>query len=348
MATKTRNIIRWFYPPVLGLVIFNVLRAITDLTRNNAFWTGDMHAHLIAVFFTIAFCYVCDYLWRRKLSGTDKNGSVVREYVRVFLQLFVSLNIALIFGTYIGIFIMGNVAIDYILVNVSSIPLLLLYYTLIRNSVVNQNYQEQLLLIEKLKTEKADTELNYLKAQYHPHFLFNALNTVYFQIDERDRQAKQTVELLSELLRYQLYDASQQVPISKEIEFIRNYIHFQQMRISENLKLHIEVDPQLNDDQRIYPLLFQPLVENAFKYLGEDYRIAISICLTDNSEIQFTVENAVSQQSSSEQQRNSGIGLTNLRRRLDLLYPEAHTLNTELREGIFYARLAIEANSHAN
>lgn len=348
---KIMNIIRWFYPFLGGIFIFNILRAVTDFTKKATFWTGEMYLHMIAQFFIILSCYLYDVFWRfywlnRSAFFLQRKPSVVKEYLVVFLQIFVPMNISIGIGEYIGIFYMGDGIVDYLLANVVIVPLLLLYYTFLRNEVVNKKYQNQALLVEKLKTEKSETELNYLKAQYHPHFLFNALNTIYFQINEDNKSAKETVNLLAELLRYQLYDVSLPVPVSREIDFIRNYIRFQKQRVSESVQISVEIDTQLQN-QMVHPLLFQPLLENAFKYVGGDNTIDIKMCYINDC-IQFTVENSVFDSAQLTTKKGKGIGIENLRRRLALLYPETHTIVTEQREKEFYAALTIKPNQNGN
>jgi Putative regulator of cell autolysis len=115
---------------------------------------------------------------------------------------------------------------------------------------------------------QVETELKFLKAQFHPHFLFNALNTIYFQIDEKNETPRRTIEQLSDLLRYQLYDVNQAVTIEQEINFLLTYINLQKVRMKESLKLDVNFNPELKN-QKIHSLLLFPLVENALKYVGE-------------------------------------------------------------------------------
>lgn len=156
--------------------------------------------------------------------------------------------------------------------------------------MLQQKTYEQQLYIEKIANDQLQAELRFLKAQYHPHFLFNALNTVYFQMDEDTAQAKLTVEKLSELLRYQLYDQYQPVPISRELAYLTSYIDLQKMRMNDNLSLYVYFDKNLGE-QLIYPLLILPLVENTFKYAGGEYWIKIEARLK-NTTLQFDISNA--------------------------------------------------------
>ncbi len=346
-----RSLLSWTYPFLLGVFTFNILRAITDFTKGDTFWGGGvMDGHFIALLGIIIFCYQVDWYWRQKLGKrtalAGHKGSVVKEYLEVFGVTALALNISIWVGEKAGILYMGNGIVDYMLSNISFLPFLLLYYTFLRNDIVDKHYTQQKLQFEELKSKQLETELNYLKAQYHPHFLFNALNTIYFQIDERNAEAKRTVELLSELLRYQLYAVNKLVMVAEEIEFTNNYIRFQQLRMTEELTLNISVDPALKD-QRIHPLLFQPLLENAFKYVGGEYLINIDILLA-GTDIQFTVVNSLPEMNELYRKKDSGIGLENLKRRLDILYPGRHVLKIKEKEDQFSAWLTIEPEEDGN
>ncbi len=175
----------------------------------------------------------------------------------------------------------------------------------------------------QIRVDHLESELKLLKAQYHPHFLFNALNTVNFQIDEENEEAIETIDLLSSLLRYQLYDINGQVPVHREMDYLQNYIRFQKLRMTERLQLQCYIDPALQE-QTIHPLLFQPLLENAFKYVGGDYKLNVDIHPEGNA-IHFKVTNSVALTDVLEKEKK-GIGIENLKRRLDLLYPGKHEL----------------------
>ncbi len=200
------------------------------------------------------------------------------------------------------------------------------------------------LLVEKVRNDQLATELKFLKAQYHPHFLFNALNTIYFQMDENVGAAKESIEKFSELLRYQLYDQQQTVPVSQEIRYLGNFIQLQQTRSSEKLRLEVEFDERLNG-QLVYPLLFLPLVENAFKYVGGNYHIRIS-ARVEGPAIRFEVGNGVPAE--LPMRKEGGIGLENLRRRLELLYPGRHSLTVAKTNGRFDTILIIPGRPEAD
>jgi LytS/YehU family sensor histidine kinase len=158
-------------------------------------------------------------------------------------------------------------------------------------------------------------------------------------MDEDKDGAKRSIEKFSELLRYQLYDQQQQVPVMQEIEYLQSFIELQKIRSTDKLKLQVDFDKRLNG-QLVYPLLFLPLVENAFKFVGGEYVMLIAAKVEDG-QIEFKVENSVPLIKQTES-KAGGIGLENLKRRLDLLYPDKHSLKLEKDGNNFKAELKLE------
>jgi hypothetical protein len=226
----------------------------------------------------------------------------------------------------------------YDFADVNVIPMLYgyIYYGLSRSNYFLQAYVDNRLKLEKVMNDQLQAELKFLKAQLHPHFLFNALNTIYFQMDEDVSAAKKSVELFSSLIRYQLYDQQQTVTVRRELDYLESFISLQRLRASEKLNLSVDFDPELQE-QVIYPLLFFPLVENAFKYVGGGYHMLIKAGLADD-QIVFVVENDIPAIFNS---RVGGIGLDNLRRRLELLYPGKHQLDIHKSDTSFKVRLTL-------
>lgn len=205
-------------------------------------------------------------------------------------------------------------------------------------------FEQRALVMEK---EKVKSELDFLRAQNNPHFLFNALNSVYFQIDKNNRNARESLMVLSEILRYQLYDCnSSEVPVEKEISFLKNYVQLQQLRLNENYKVEVAIDGTVKNFM-LAPLLIMPLVENAFKYVshfsGNNNEIAISLSFAKGLFSCF-VSNTVEREVKTSE--NSGIGLKNLKRRLELLYNNSHKLITENTGEIFTATLILQVHEN--
>ena len=336
-----KKVIRWLSPFFLGVVMFNFIRLVTDLPRNDDFWPHSKIQHIQALCIIVFFSYVLDYRMRitiaKKLSQPKQY--IFKEYLTLTAVLFLVQNLIMIIGSLTGILIIGNGINDYIIANVICIPMYLLYYTIIRNDMIAARYHEQTLQLEKVKVGQLDMELKFLKSQYHPHFLFNALNTIYFQTEAGNTQARTSIELLSELLRYQLYDIQKTVTLKQEMNYTQAYIRFQQMRMSERLQLTQFYDEGM-DNQEIHPLLFQPLVENAFKYVSGEYWINFRFELNGN-EVIFRVENSLNWKGRPTKGKQ-GIGIENLKRRLNLLYPARYQLTITPADDVFTAELKIK------
>ena len=194
---------------------------------------------------------------------------------------------------------------------------------------------------QEIKVQSKETELQFLRAQLNPHFLFNSLNSIYSLVRNKSQEAPEAVIMLSELMRYMLYEAKEEtVPLSKEINYIKNFIELQRYRLqdSSNLKLKVFGNYQ---DKKIAPLLLIPFIENAFKY-GTDFNgktnIDIQINIMEN-DFFFLVKNKIGHYRKNKE--SSGIGLNNIENRLRLLYPENHSLTIGQNEGFYIAKLEL-------
>lgn len=334
---------RWISPLILGVVMFNTIRLITDLPSHNPFWADSIPFHLLALLVSVVMSYGFDFYSRYYMKKVrTKNMSVTLEYALLLVYLFFSVNLILYLGDNIGILYLGDKVADYVIADVICILYFFLYYIIIRNDKLEKEYNQQSLQLEKIKVDQLEIELKFLRAQYHPHFLFNALNTVYFQIDEKNVLPRRTLEMLSELLRYQLYGENKKVPIQKEIDYLKTYMNFQRLRMSERLVLNVYISEELKE-QEIYPLLFLPLIENAFKYVGGDYHIDLNMSW-DKGKILFNIVNSIPLDTERKPSRK-GIGLDNLRRRLILLYPDKYDLDIQEQQDRFTANLIIVTES---
>lgn len=193
--------------------------------------------------------------------------------------------------------------------------------------ILSKNWYTQHLLLQKVQVENLETELRYLKAQINPHFLFNSINTIYFQIDKHNEAARSSLQKFSELLRYQLYECNEeQVAIEKEIEYLKSYIDLQRLRRQNNYHISFEVEEGLCNFS-IAPLLLMPFVENAFKhvsrYTDKPNKIQVNLYRQTN----YLHLNIINSKNNSEPvvSKNS-IGLKNVQRRLELLYANRYEL----------------------
>lgn len=195
--------------------------------------------------------------------------------------------------------------------------------------------------------EKAEAELDFLKQQINPHFLFNSLNTVYFQIDKSNSIARHTLHQFSEMLRYQLYETKgAAIAIEKEIKYLEEYINLQKLRRDDQYKVDLNVDENVKGFS-IEPFLLIPFVENCFKHIShfnnrENY-IRVSLHL-ENDCFHFKTINSIEYTNIEKEQ--GGIGLFNVKRRLALLYPELHKIDFQKTQNEFLLHLQLKINHH--
>lgn len=208
----------------------------------------------------------------------------------------------------------------------------LLFYT--------QKWWEQRQQVKNIQINQLQTELKYLRSQVNPHFLFNGLNTIYGNIDIKDQKARDILLQFADLLRYNLYEADVDlVDLEKEAVYLQNYVALQQARSNENMRIRLSVDIQ-HKDLKIAPLLFIPFVENAFKFSTRDdngpNHITILLRQRDNR-IEFTCSNTYEDQD----QHSGGIGLANVKRRLELLYKDRYTLDIQKEQSTYTVKLTV-------
>lgn len=191
--------------------------------------------------------------------------------------------------------------------------------------------------------EKAEAELNFLKSQINPHFVFNSLNSIYFLINKDNGDARGALHKFSEMLRYQLYEVNDdKIPIEKEILYLKDYMDMQQLRKDEKYSVQFNCAPDVKEFS-IEPLLLVPFVENAFKHIShyndKTNYVRVDMFLANRIFI-FSVVNSKEQQQTTEVQ--GGIGLANVKRRLELLYNNRHELKIDNTENTFTVQLNLQ------
>ena len=192
--------------------------------------------------------------------------------------------------------------------------------------------------------EKLQTEVKFLKSQINPHFLFNVLNNIYGLTLIKSDKASDSLLHLSSLLRYMLYDTNEEkVLLQKEIDYLKNYIHLVRLKDSRGLNIQLDLD-ESRPNLRVAPLLFIPFVENAVKHSKiEDLKngkIDIQLITKDN-QLEFSVKNSIPKIAIAKD-NVGGVGLTNIKQRLELLYPNKHVLTIKEEENLFRAYLKLE------
>lgn len=196
----------------------------------------------------------------------------------------------------------------------------------------------------EMAREKAEAELNFLKSQMNPHFLFNSLNSVYFLIEKNNVDARGALHKFSDMLRYQLYEMNDdRVPIEKEIQYLQDYIDLQKLRKDDNYVIEFNCSPDVTGFS-IEPLLLIPFVENAFKHISHHKNqlnfIKLYLAMV-KGEFNFRIENT-KEPAEKITEKHSGIGLANVKRRLELLYPGKHVLEIKNADNNFSVELKLK------
>jgi LytS/YehU family sensor histidine kinase len=194
------------------------------------------------------------------------------------------------------------------------------------------------------ENERLKSELSFLRSQISPHFMFNVLNSVVSLSRRKPEMVEPVVIKLSELMRYMIYETSDsKVSIDKEFSYLESYIELQRLRFGNDIKIDFK-HKLSSSPSSIEPMLLIPFVENAFKHgVGMVQDPSIEIELNDDKKsLFFSVSNKVSKQNSEIKDGSSGIGLANVRRRLELLYPDQHDLTISEKEDRYLVELKIK------
>ncbi len=201
----------------------------------------------------------------------------------------------------------------------------------------------------ELQHKNTETELNFLKSQINPHFLFNTLNNLYALTLKKSDLAPEIVLKLSEMMRYMLYECNEErVPLRKEVNYLENYLELEKLRQKKDIKIDFLVSGMIKD-QKIAPLLFIPFLENSFKHglnnqLGDGYVKILLKILED--EVHFSIDNSKAEAAPKPfGKKSGGIGLVNVKRRLDLVYPNSHELNIKDSPNNYFIDLKIKLNN---
>lgn len=202
--------------------------------------------------------------------------------------------------------------------------------------------QEATKAITQIEKHALERQLQYLKYQVNPHFFMNTLNNIHALVDIDPERAKASIVELSKLMRYVLYEGNNKLtPLSREVQFLRNYVQLMSMRYTGNVSISLDV-PEVLPDSMLPPLLLVIFVENAFKH-GISYRTKsfVEISLQPHGDrLLFSCRNS-RPEIKHDQNMKGGVGLSNVRRRLDLLFPADYTLDIKETEDIYTVKLEI-------
>ena len=337
---KMFNIIAWM--AVSFILLFVSYDPHTSLFPQ---WIGYMviTGGAIPVCWYVAYRLTPRYLYQKKI-GVFIFYLLVLALLNCIVTSLLALSIYHIITGYpiyrSGVYFFG------LLFEVLFVEIVLIIISIVVKIISDRYFMEQQML--KIEKEKISTELNFLRSQVNPHFLFNVMNTIYFQIDKTNMDARLSVEKFSEMLRYQLYECTtDKIQINKELHYIKNYVDIQTLRMEKDSDVRMLIDPDVGNFF-IAPLLILPLVENAFKHISnfkEAAKNKIHLTVKNQGKSTLCVEIINTYDQSNGQKHlfePGGLGIQNLKRRLELLYPERHELDISKRDNTFKTTLKLQ------
>jgi sensor histidine kinase YesM len=308
--------------PILGLYI--CITGITESQPNNpdfATTFGILFAYIILYIIVLSINLYLQKKKRKTLSKSFLNSLFFLAFVIGFARIIIMIDQygdsdALVIAAFIYFPILLFIVIRWIFKQTKSIL--------------------------NLKNEKAKTELMHLKSQVNPHFFFNMLNNLYGWVDKDPVKAKKLILSLSDMMRYSIYEGDKNtVTLKEEIEYMQQYIELHRMRYHKEIDIQFKVNTT-EKSIHIMPLLFIILLENAFKHGVENLREHAFVHLkmmANDKQVVFDIENNFDPK---EIPATPGIGIQNLKRRLELVYPKKHSLVLDAENGIYKAKLTIE------
>jgi len=338
---------------LLYVVAWLVVSFITMLIDYNPLspWMPQWIGHMALIALSIPACYYTAAILTPRFLYSRKISAYIFYFLCItFLNAVLTFVLSLyVYGLFTGIHVLTS-ARPMVIVSLFSETLLLdtsiISISCIVKIIGDHYFMEQKLL--EIEKEKVSTELNFLRSQVNPHFLFNVMNTIYFQIDKANADARLSVEKFSEMLRYQLYECTtDKIPIGKELHYIKNYVDIQTLRMERGSDIQLHIDEGMRDFM-LAPLLILPVVENAFKHVSnfkEPGRNKIYLNIMNPNagilvvEVINTFDPAGAQKHLME---TGGLGVQNLRRRLELLYPGKHELIINKQEELYHTVLKLE------
>lgn len=262
------------------------------------------------------------------------------RYFLFFFFFAVNILLGLLLHELIFDFIIPEFFSGYYIVSFTDNTLLILIFGIYLLLTTLIKLSRSWLELQELHQEKVSLELSALKSQINPHFLFNGLNSIYSLSLNQDPKATEAVLKLSNMLRYVLYEVENTfVEIKAEIEMIRQYMELQSLRFPENINTSFELSGK-PEGKKVAPMLFFPLLENAFKHsdLQKEGYIAVNLVINE-TEINFKCINKISEKDDPENKRYGGIGIQNIQSRLNLLYPGKHIFRVFEKKGHFFAEI---------
>ncbi len=325
-------------------VSFFLYQVISHQRGADIDWTMVLSIVSVHITFALIIGYINYFIFLPAFLKDRKLGRYLIQFTLVFAVL---ITIRLAMGRYVVDGFTGGTGFmytsRYVVQVVTTNLFIVIFLGMIRFAVDWFEFEARQKNIEN---ERLTAELNFLKAQINPHFLFNTLNNLYYLAYTQASKTTEVIARLSQMMRYMIYDSNHPlVPLSKEIEYMENYISLERLRLNDQIPIQFSIEGESPQDYLIAPLIFITFLENAFKHGVSNNHpeafVNIVIALKGN-QCFYTVENSKIPFTKPEAEEKSGIGLQNVRRRLELSYPNRYRLTVNNLEDRYSVQLEIQ------
>jgi LytS/YehU family sensor histidine kinase len=296
----------------------------------------------ISLFLNVIAFYTIYFSFPRFIALKNKIVTGAAILLLIIAIMVVRLPVDWFFWKYLGNLSPGEMQFDWVwvwnelrLVIINGIYAVLIYYLI--NAIEIRKLRDELI------NQRQAGELALLKSQVNPHFLFNTLNNIYSLVYHKSDEAPEAVMKFSSIMRYVLHDANSEVVLlEKEVEYLRSYVELQRLRYKLPGLVRLTIEGK-TDGIKIAPMLLIPFVENAFTHGSKNHQPAITVSLyAEDHLIRFEVFNFIRKNQPVTEKHDSGVGLSNIRRRLELIYPGKYSLSVREEDDQFNVNLVIQ------
>ena len=326
---------------VIFWVLFYVFLIVIDQSHDEAFWYTMSKEFVIVVFFALIVYINIHYLIPNYLSTRNYLTYLAVLALTAAILMPIKTSILYLISTgqpVVQAAILQNLL--FIFLSSFFIGMSSTIFHIMNDWIRHQREKKE------LQNQTLQSELKYLKAQINPHFLFNTLNSLYALTLKKSDMAPEIVLRLSEMMRYMLYECNEkEVALEKEVNYIRNYLELEKIRHGESCEITFRVEGN-SANKYVAPLMFIPFIENSFKH-GLNKQISNAHVNIDmgisKDDVQMAISNSKTHSvPTANRKRSGGIGLVNIKRRLELLYPEKYSLNIKESPNNYLVNLSIQ------
>jgi LytS/YehU family sensor histidine kinase len=333
---------------LLFWVVFVVLWSMHDLNYHRDF-LANLQTNVFAfVPYTVLVYFNLYWLTPRFLLQKRISGYLVLLVLSIVVTTWISSKYLYFYFSTVNVYIPTAHFFNSFEGRIAIITEIILSLGLSMTLFLTDQWYRKERILRDTEQKRLEMELNLLKNQINPHFLFNSLNSIYIMLGKNLSDGKNMLLQFSELLSYQLYETGKKrISLKMEFENLENYINIEGIR-HRDLVTVIHSFPKNYRDLVISPMLLLPIIENAFKHgqSSQGYEIDINSEVTSNGVLKFYVENTIANTKKQKSTHTRGIGLTNVKRRLELIYPNKHSFIARKLDSKFTVQLEIQLHEN--